>query len=158
MFQQPFYPHQQTRQNFSHNRGPTNAFMSSRIMFYPTNDLVVNRSTHNLNLTHDFERFSMPRSGFTSIPAGGYPFFNMTNRNFEQQRYRQNATRVQEQRHRRTPAFQFQDKSTSYFMTNPVITNDDRIAVIKNNFVFTFIAVYFFCLDSVNKSTYWTKW
>ena len=151
MFQQPFYPQQQP--TFSNPRG----FVPSQPFFYRGNGPVPNQSTHNLNFTHDFDRFSAPHHGFTSVPPGGYPFFDYTNPNFDQQRWRQNLPRAQQQQqqHRRTPAFHFQDKSTSYFMTDPIKTNDDRIAVRENLF-FRSIDYSLFYLDSINKSSYWS--
>ncbi|CAF0811218.1 unnamed protein product [Rotaria sordida] len=132
MFQQPFYPHQP---GFPNNRGPTNHFMPSRPFFYRPNGSVINQSTHNFNFTRDFERFPMPHHGFTSVPSGNYPpFYDFNNQQFEQQRWRQNMARPsqqqqQQQQHRRTPAFHFQDQSTSYFMTDPIVTNDDRLTI-----------------------------
>ncbi len=37
---------------------------------------------------------------------------------------------------RQTPAFHFQDKSTSYYMTDPIITSDDRLTVKQICFCF----------------------
>jgi hypothetical protein len=128
MFQQPYYSQQQ---GFSNNhRGSTNFYMPSHPFYYRSNGPIHNQSTHNLNFTHDFERFSTshPHHGFASMPTGSYPYFDYNNQNFDQQRWRQNMARTQQQ-HRRTPAFHFQDKSTSYYMTDPIITNDDRITV-----------------------------
>src|SRR5215510_5892757 len=105
------YPQQQTFSN--------NFFTPSHPFFYRPNGPVLNQSTHNLNRTQDFERFATQNHGFASMPSGGYPFYDYTNQNFDQQRWRQNITRAQQQ-HRRTPAFHFQDKSTSYFMTDPI--------------------------------------
>ncbi|CAM4741588.1 unnamed protein product [Rotaria magnacalcarata] len=130
MFQHPFYPHQQNQQTFPNNRGPTNHFMPTRPMFFRSSGHTTNQSTHNLNFNRDFERFSMPRHGFTSIPPGRNQFFDFNTLNFEQQqRWRQNTTRTQQQKHRRTPAFHFQDKATSYFMTDPIKTSDNRITI-----------------------------
>ncbi|CAF2523271.1 unnamed protein product [Rotaria sp. Silwood2] len=128
MFQPPFYPHQQT---FPNRRGATNHFGPSRSGFYRLNDPVLNQSTHNFNFTRDFERFPMSHHGFTSIPTDSYPAYDINNQHFEQQRWRHNMTRPQQQQqqHRRTPAFHFRDRSTSYFMTDPIITNDDRITI-----------------------------
>ncbi len=129
MFQQSFYPQQQ---GFSNHRGSTNFFIPSHPFFYRPTGPVHNQSTHNLNFTHDFERFQTPpHHGFASIPSDSYPFFNYPNQNFDQQRWRPNMGRTQrqQQQHRRTPAFHFQDKSTSYFMTDPIVTSDDRITV-----------------------------
>ncbi|CAF4937073.1 unnamed protein product, partial [Rotaria socialis] len=68
----------------------------------------------------------MPRHGFASIPPGRNQFFDFNTLNCEQQqRWRQNMTRTQQQKHRRTPAFHFQDKATSYFMTDPIKTSDN---------------------------------
>jgi hypothetical protein len=121
------YPQQQT---FANNHPSTNIFMANPPFFYHSNGPVLNQSTHNLNFNSDFERFSTPHHGFASMPSGGYPFFDYTNQNFDQQRWRQNLARAQQQQqHRRTPAFHFQDKSTSYFMTEPIVTSDDRITV-----------------------------
>jgi hypothetical protein len=147
MFHQQFYPHQQHQQpppqhqhqqNFPNNRGSTNFFVPSYPYYYRPNGPVLNHSAHNLNFTHDFERFSMP--------PGGYPYFDANNQNFEQQRWRQNVPRGQPQ-NRRPPAFQFQDKSTSYFMTDPILTSDERLTVINIFFSFTHS---FSCLDSIN--------
>jgi hypothetical protein len=132
MFQQSYYPQQQ---GFSNNRSSMNFFMPSQQFFYRPNGPVHNQSTHNLNFTHDFERFPTPQHGFASMPSNGYPYFDYTNQNLDQQRWRQNMARTQQQ-HRRTPAFHFQDKSTSYFMTDPIITNDDRITVEQIFFYF----------------------
>ncbi|CAF0913968.1 unnamed protein product [Rotaria sp. Silwood1] len=129
MFQQPFYPRQQA---FPNNRGPTNHFMPSRPFVYRPNGPILNQSTHNFNFTRDFERFPMFNHGFTSIPTGNHPFCDPSNQQFEQQRWRQNTPRAQQQQqqqNRRASAFHFRDKSTSYFMTDPIITKDDRITI-----------------------------
>ena len=101
-----------------------------------------NRSTHNLNFTRDFERFPQASHGFTSMPAGGrmpFRFFDLNKQQtpMDHQRqhsqWRQNMARMQQQqqqKQRHAPAFHFQDQSTSYFMTEPIRTSDDRIAVI----------------------------
>lgn len=152
MFQQPFYPPQQS---FSNVRASTNSFVPPRNFFYRAPGPVINQSAHNLSFSHDFERFSMPHHGFTSIPSNRYPTFDLPQQHFDQQRWRQNMAQTQKQ-HRRTPAFHFQDKSTSYFMTEPIITSDDRITVKQN---FTKKYSHFdnkFCLDSINQSSYWT--
>jgi hypothetical protein len=136
MFQQSFYPQQQ---GFTNNRSSMNFFMPSHQFYYRPNGPVQNQSTHNLNFTRDFERFSTPpQHGFASMPSNGYPYFDYNNQNHDQHRWRHNMTRTQQQ-HRRTPAFHFQDKSTSYFMTDPIITNDDRITVEKIFFSFVFL-------------------
>jgi len=136
MFHPQFYPQQFIN--------PSQGFFQQ-----PSAAPTFNRSTHNLNFTHDFDRFQMPAHGFTSMPAGGgMPFrifdFNKQNQprmdpqrqhhhhQQQQQRWRQNMGRMphqHQQKHRRTPAFHFQDHSTSYFMTEPIRTSDDRIAV-----------------------------
>jgi hypothetical protein len=146
MFHRPFYPQQQEQQNFHNGRGPTNFFMPSQPFFYRSGGPVLNQSTHNLDFTRDFERFSTPHHVFTSIPSNGYSYFDLNNPNLEQQRWRQNMARSQQQqqKHRRTPAFHFQDKSTSYYMTDPIKTSDDRITVIINfhlELQFTYIFV-----------------
>jgi hypothetical protein len=150
------YPQQQQQQqNFSNNRPSTNYFMPTHPFFYRSNGPIPNQSTHNLNFTHDFDRFSTQHHGFASIPSGGQPFFDYTNQNFDQQRWRQNMARAQQQQqHRRTPAFHFQDKSTSYFMTDPIITSDDRITVLE---ILCFLILFIgFCLDSSDESSCWT--
>jgi hypothetical protein len=129
MFHQQFYPHQQHQQNFPNNRGSTNFFMPSYPYYYRPNGPVPNHSAHNLNFTHDFERFSMP--------PGSYPYYDVNNQTFDQQqqqqqqRWRQNIPPRGQAQHRRPPAFHFQDKSTSYFMTDPILTSDERLTVIK---------------------------
>ena len=141
MFHPSFYP-QASPQSAGFN--PMNFFHPSQAFFHRSSAApTFNRSSHNLNMTHDFERFQMPVHGFTSIPAGGsMPFrvfdFNKPNSSpidpqRHHQRWRQNMRRTpqqqQQQKQRRTPAFHFQDHSTSYFMTEPIRTSDDRIAV-----------------------------
>lgn len=115
--QQVFYPQQQ-----QHHHQPPLSSANQRV--YPPNQQFFYRAngpilTHSI---HDFERFPSSNHGFTTMPSGGYPFF-------EQQRWRPNIPRAQQVNHRQTPAFHFQDKSTSYFMTDPIKTSDDRIAV-----------------------------
>lgn len=114
-----FYPQQQQQQPSANHR----VFPPNQPFFYRPNGPIPNHSTHNLNFTHDFERFPGSNHGFTTMPSGGYSFFD------QQQRWRPNVARRQQVHHRRTPAFHFQDKSTSYFMTDPIKTSDDRIAV-----------------------------
>ncbi len=148
MFHQSYYPHQQHQQQpFPNTHGSTSFFMSSHPFFYRSNGPIPNQSTHNLNFTHDFEHYPMPHHGFTSMPTASYPFYDYTNQTYEQ-RWRQNMARAQQQHQpthqpqhppppqqpqpqppRQTPAFHFQDKSTSYYMTDPIITSDDRLTV-----------------------------
>ncbi|CAF1200912.1 unnamed protein product [Adineta steineri] len=130
---QPYYPS---------NRGSSNFFMPNHPFYYRPNAPPPNQSTHNLNFTHDFEH-NQPHHGFTSMPSGSYPSYDYTTQNVEQQRWRHNVSRAQQQQHqqhqthqqqqqqqrRQTPAFHFQDKSTSYFMTDPIVTNDDRLTI-----------------------------
>lgn len=140
MFQQAFYPSQQNQQTFNNNRSSTNQFMPTRPMFFR-----VNQSTHNLNFTHDFDRFSTPHPGFNSVPSGANQFFDFNTLNFEQQqRWRQTMgqQQQQQQKHRRTPAFHFQDNSTSYFMTDPIRTSDNRIAVNHCFELFLFYKIF----------------
>ena len=144
MFHQQFYPHQQhPQQNFPHNRTSTNFFMPSYPYYYRPNGPVPNQSAHNLNFTHDFERFSMP--------PNGYAFYDMNNQTFDQQqRWRQHIPPRGHPQYRRPPAFHFQDKSTSYFMTDPILTSDDRLTVIKIVFSSSLSHLFYFHQDSIN--------
>ena len=122
MYHQPFYSQSQ-QPSFHNNHGPNHFFVPTHASSYhhgPT----PNQSSHNIKHTRDFDRFSMPPHGFSSMPTGAYPFHDATN----QQRWRQNMSRNQNQ-YRQTPAFHFQDKSTYYYMGDPIINNDNRITV-----------------------------
>jgi hypothetical protein len=116
MFHQSFYSQSQQRPSFHNNHVPNH-------FFTPTHHRrpKSNRSSQNLNFSRDFEYLSMPTHGFPSILKGSYPFYDLT-------RWRQNMAKLQQQ-YRRTPAFYFQDKSTFYYMSDPIITNDNRITV-----------------------------
>ena len=72
-----------------------------------------NRSSQNLN----FDRKQMPSYGYHSVPKGPYPFYGYS-------RWKQYMPRYQQK-----PAFYFQDKSTFYYMSDPIYTADNRIIV-----------------------------
>lgn len=150
------YPQPQFTAN---NRPASHFFIPGQPFAYRANGPIPTHSTHRLNFPPDFDRFSAPPHGFTTMPSGGHPFFDYTNQNFEQARWRQNMARTQQQ-HRRTPAFHFQDKSTSYFMTDPIVTSDDRITV-SSLVVFLFCMIDFLLLlhlDSFDQSSCRTQW
>jgi hypothetical protein len=140
MFHPSFFSQQahQQQNGFAHLRPAMNFCNPSAGFFFRPRAPSTNQSTHNLNFNRDFERFPTPPHGFASMPSSGYPFFDYTNqqhRDPQRQRWRQNIKRAnQQQQHRRTPAFHFQDKSTSYYMTDPIRTSDDRITVISTFF------------------------
>jgi hypothetical protein len=92
---------------FSNNRVPNNFFMPGHSTFPHR----TSKANQNLDYSRDFEQFQMPPQGFNSTQ---YPFYHST-------RWRQ--------QYRRTPAFHFQDKSTFYYMSDPIFTNDHRITV-----------------------------
>jgi hypothetical protein len=106
MFHQPFYSQSQRQQQ----HGQNNFFMPS----YNRSGPKPNQSSQNLKISRDFERFNKPSHGFSSMSAGPYQFYDATN----QQRWKQNMSR-----------FHFQDKSTFYYMSDPIVTPDKRITV-----------------------------
>lgn len=115
MFHQSFFTQSQQRPPFHSNHVPNHSFMPAHSTFYNHN------SKSNLKLSHDFEHFTMP--------SYSYPFYDLT-------RWRQYMAKYQQQ-YRRTPAFHFQDKSTFYYMSDPIMTNDNRITVKqKKDFLF----------------------
>jgi hypothetical protein len=120
MFHQSFYSQSQQRPQFHNNHEHNHFFIPAHSPFYHRSSRP-NRSSQNLNFSRDFEHFPMPPHGFPSIPKVSYPFYDLT-------RWRQNMARIQQQ-YRRTPAFHFQDKSTFYYMSDPIITHDNRITV-----------------------------
>lgn len=138
-----------------HRPATSNFFIPIQPFVYRPNGPILNHSTHHLNFPPDFERFSAPPHGSSTMPSSGHPFFDYTNQNFDPTRRRANAPRTQQQ-HRRTPAFHFQDKSTSYFMTDPIITSDDRITVMS--IVTCRDRLFCSCLDSFDQSSYRTQW
>lgn len=101
---------------FHNQRMPNKFYKPTHTTFYPFGRPRTNRSSQNLNFSRDFEHFQMPPHGFNSIPKGPYSF------------WRQNINKFQRQ-YPRTSAFHFQDKSTFYYMSDPIITHDNRITV-----------------------------
>jgi hypothetical protein len=114
MFHQSFHPQSQF-----HNQRMPNQFYKPTPSSYYQLGARSNRSSQNLNFSRDFEHCPMPPHGFHSIPKGSYPF------------WRQNMGRFQRQ-YPRTSAFHFQDQSTFYYMSDPIVTHDNRITVKKN--------------------------
>lgn len=138
MFHPGFHPQaQQQPAGFHSMRNSMNFFHPSHSFFFRSPIPNVNQSTQNLNISRDFERLRGQHHGFTSIPSGGSQrFFDFTKqKHFDQQRqrWRMNATRAQAPQQRRMHAFHFQDKATSYFMSDPIRTSDDRITVIVHD-------------------------
>ena len=136
--QQPpqHHPQQQQQQQppLHNNRDPHHTYRPGYSSFYRPSP-AQNRSSHNLNFSREFERFPTPPHGYSSMPSGAYPFYDSTN---QKQRWRTGSTRIPHQYHR-TPAFHFQDKSTYYYMSDPIISNDNRITVNSIEIVFLLI-------------------
>ena len=131
MYHQAFYPQ---AQGFSNQHGPNHAnFMPSHSYYYPPGPIPTH-SSHNLNFTRDFDRHPTANPAFTSMPSGAHPFYDATNQHFDQQRWRPyTAKGHQQQRFHQMPAFHFQDKSTFYYMSDPMYTADDRITVSRQS-------------------------
>jgi hypothetical protein len=131
MFHQSFYSQSQQRPSYNNNHVANHFYVPVHSSLYQCTPRS-NRSRQNFNFTRDFEQFSMTPDGFPSMSKCSYPFFDST-------QWRQNMAKIQQQ-HRRTSAFHFQDKSTFYYMSDPIITNDNRVTVKfkKHNFLFFF--------------------
>ena len=115
MFHQSFYP----RSQFHNHRMANQFYKTGRAAFYPSG-VRNNRSSQNLNFTRDFEAFSMPTHAFTSIPKGPQRFWQTNHGRYPRQ-------------YPRAPVFHFQDKSTFYYMSDPIMTPDHRITVRENH-------------------------
>lgn len=153
MYHQAFYPQ---AQGFSNHHGPNQAnFMPSHSYYYPPGPIPTH-SGHNLNFTRDFDRYPTANPAFTSMPAGAHPFYDATNQHFEQQRWRPpTAKGHQQQRFHQMPAFHFQDKSTFYYMSDPMYTVDDRITVSRKS-IGLFSSL--FSIDSINQGPHRAEW
>ena len=118
MFHQSFYP----SSKFHNHRMANQFYKRGRATFYPSN-VHNNRSSQNLNFTRDFDGvFTMPTHAFTSMPNGGPQRF-----------WRAPIGRYPRQ-YPRAPVFHFQDKSTFYYMSDPILTPDHRITVGEQHF------------------------
>ena len=153
MFHQAFHPQQP--QGFPNQQGASQAnFMPGHSYYYPPGPIPTH-SSQNLNFTRDFDRFPMPNQAFPSMPSGAHPFYDATNQNFDQQRWRSYmANGHQQQRVHQMPAFHFQDKSTFYYMSDPIYTVDDRITVSAK----TLRLLIIFAIDSIDQGSHRTEW
>ncbi len=137
--------HQQQPPPYHNNRDPHHVYRSAYSSFYRSAP-AQNRSSHNLNYSREFDPHATPPHGYSSMPSGAYPFYDATN----QQRWRQNTTSTRAHpQYRRTPAFHFHDKSTYYYMSDPIITHDNRITVKILKF-FSFSGTYTFLILRFN--------
>ncbi|CAF3113044.1 unnamed protein product [Rotaria sp. Silwood2] len=123
MFHQQFYPQSQQQTSFHNSHGTNHFFMPNNSSYYRSGP-IPNQSSHHVNFSRIFEYFPMPSRGFTSMATGPYFINDLTN----QQQWNSNMTRNQQQNHR-IPAYYFQDKSTYYYMSEPMITNNNRITI-----------------------------
>lgn len=124
MFHQPYYSQSQQQTSFYPNHGQNQYFMPTNSSYFYGPNAIPNQSSQNLNFSRIFEYPSVPSHGFNSMATGNYPYNDITN----QQQWKGNMTRNQ-QAYRRTSAYHFQDKSTFYYMSDPIITHNNRITV-----------------------------
>lgn len=129
MYQQTFY---------GSTQGLSNHFMPTNSYFYRAGPIPA-ASNHHLNFTRDFDCFP-------SMPSGARPYYDA------HKRWKAPFTRLHTNQ---TQAFHFQDKSTFYFMSEPIRTSDDRIVVrIVQRRKFTFRSKRNFVSDSINQSSH----
>ena len=124
MLHQPFYFQAYQKQRLFHNSHESNYFfLSPHSSFYYSNS-IANQSICRLNFSRILQYLPMSSYPFTSMTRDTYLFNNLTNQ------WKQNMIRNLQQNYR-TPIYYFHDKSAHYYMSNPIITNNNRLSVNK---------------------------
>ncbi|CAF3418457.1 unnamed protein product [Rotaria socialis] len=122
MFHQPFYPSPQQATSYHNHQGQNHFYIPTQSPSFYRSGPMPNQSSHHVNFSRTYEYFpSSPLHGFPSPSPRGFP--SMTPGS-----YAFNGVKSQEH-YPRAQAYHFQDKSTYYYMSEPIITSNNRITI-----------------------------
>ncbi|CAF1449846.1 unnamed protein product [Rotaria magnacalcarata] len=130
MFHQPFYPSPQQATSYHNHHGQNHFYIPTQSSSFYRSGPIPNQSSHHVNLSGTYEYFpsslphgfpSSPPHGFPSSPAHGFPSMTPGSYAFNHVKSQQYYPRAQ--------AYHFQDKSTYYYMSEPIITSNNRITI-----------------------------